>query len=451
MDLAAASLARQANNLKYCRLHADYWKGSARMAIPVTPAGTFAAALPELAEGLRYTARQPILDVHGRVHGYELLFRSGHENVFRGDGDLATRTVLDNSVIFGLEKLTGGLLAFVNCTADALTGQLVQVLPSSMTVLEILENLEPTPSLIAACRALKASGFRLALDDFTWAPELEPLLALADYVKVDFTLSRPEERKMLIGRMRNHAVALVAEKIETQAEYKQACAEGFTLFQGFYFCRPEMMENRKVPVNWLSYVEILQLLRSDSLDLKKLTRLVKRDTALTYRLLRLANSPLNGIRNDVHSIREALLVVGEECFRRLATLAITSEFNASRPTEILRMSFVRGRFCELASGLCGLDPSEQYLLGMLSLLPAMLRLPMQALTPSLPLREEIRRALKGEKLPEGVLLRWMENHERGDWTACDATAETYRLDAGQLVRCYAAAVLWAEDALHFAL
>jgi c-di-GMP-related signal transduction protein len=451
MELAAPDCRGKSNNLKNCLLPADNRKGNARMAIPATPAATFAAALPELAEELRYTARQPILDLRGRVHGYELLFRSGHENVFRGDGDLATRTVLDNSVIFGLEKLTGGLPAFVNCTADALTGQLVQVLPSSMTVLEILENLEPTADLIAACRALKTSGFRLALDDFTWAPELEPLLALADYVKVDFTLSPPEERKMLIGRMRNHAVVLVAEKIETQAEYKQACAEGFTLFQGFYFCRPEMIENRKAPVNWLSYVEILQLLHSDSLDLKQLTRLVKRDTALTYRLLRLANSPLNGIRNEVHSIRDALLVVGEDAFRRMATLAITCELNARQPAEVLRMSFVRGRFCELASGPCGLDPSEQYLLGMLSLLPAMLRLPMPALTPSLPLREEIRGALKGEMLPEGVLLRWMENQERGDWAACDATAETCRLDAEQLVRCYAAAVLWAEDALHFAL
>jgi EAL and modified HD-GYP domain-containing signal transduction protein len=407
--------------------------------------------LPELAEGLRYMARQPILDLHGRVHGYELLFRSGPEDVFRGDGVIATRTMLDNTVIFGLERMTGGLPAFVNCTEEALTGNLVNVLPSSMTVLEILENLQPTRELIDACRKLKASGFRLALDDFTWAPEFEPLLALADYVKVDFVLTGPEQRRALVERLNEHAVALVAEKVETQKEYKQACAEGFTLFQGFYFCRPELMENHKVPVNHLSYLEILQLLRSDSIDLRKLTRLVKRDAALTYRLLRLVNSPLNALRQEVRSVQGALLAVGEDSFRRIATLAITSELSAGRPAEILRMAFVRGRFCELAAGQCGLDPTEQYLLGMLSLLPAMLRLPMQELAPTLALREEIRAALLGRECPERVLLSWMESQERGDWAACDALAEAKGLEAQQLGHNYAAAVLWAEDTLHFAL
>jgi len=119
------------------------------MVSSISPANIFEAAPPELTAGLRYVARQPILDLRGRVHGYELLFRAGPEAAFRGDGDLATRTMLDNTVIFGLEKLTAGLPAFVNCTLEALTDELVNVLPPSMTVLEILENLEPTQRLPA--------------------------------------------------------------------------------------------------------------------------------------------------------------------------------------------------------------------------------------------------------------------------------------------------------------
>ena len=138
------------------------------MATQLMPSKIAAVPLTEPADSLRYVARQPIMDLRGRVHGYELLFRAGPETAFRGDGDLATRTMLDNTVIFGLERLTGGLPAFVNCTREALTEDLVHVLPAGMKVLEILENLEPTPSLIAACSRLKASGFRLALDDFTF-------------------------------------------------------------------------------------------------------------------------------------------------------------------------------------------------------------------------------------------------------------------------------------------
>src|ERR1700677_3893605 len=136
---------------------------------------------------LRYVARQPILDRNARVHGYELLFRAGPEAGFRGNGDIATRTMLDNTVIFGLEKLTGGLPPFVNCTRESLTEELVNVLPPSMTVLEILETLEPTPELITACRKLKDAGFRLALDDFTWEQKFDALVELADYIKVDFS------------------------------------------------------------------------------------------------------------------------------------------------------------------------------------------------------------------------------------------------------------------------
>ena len=408
------------------------------------------AGSPDLGDVLRYVARQPILDLRGRVHGYELLFRNGPESAFRGDGDLATRTMLDNTVIFGLERLTAGLPAFVNCTREALVENLVSVLPSGMTVLEILEDIEPTPEVIEACKRLKGEGYRLALDDFRWKPTLEPLVELANYIKVDFTVSGPEERQRLMKRLKGKAVALIAEKIETQAEYQQACEEGFTLIQGYYFCRPVLLENRQVPVNRLSHIEILRLMQGDDLDLHKLSRLVKRDASLTYRLLRLINSPLCAMRQEVRSVQEALLVVGEDSFRRIATLAITSELNANRPAEVLRMAFVRGRFCEVASGLCNLDDTEQYLMGLLSLLPAMLRMPMEDLVDSLPLREEIRIALQGAPVFERCLLSWLECHEHGDWTACDLIADENRLKREELVRCYGEAVVWAESALSFA-
>jgi EAL and modified HD-GYP domain-containing signal transduction protein len=245
------------------------------------------------------------------------------------------------------------------------------------------------------------------------------------------------------------AVALLAEKVETQEEYKRACDEGFTLFQGYYFCRPLLMESRKVPSNRLSQIEILQLLRGDAFDWKKLTHLVKRDASLTYRLLRLVNSPMCAMRQEVKSIQSALLAVGEEAFRRIAMLAITSELSVSQPAEILRMAFVRGRFCELAAGSCGLDATEQYMLGLLSLLPAMLRLPMAELTPALPLRVEIRKALEGAATPERSLLAWLEFHERGDWAGCDGVDQAYGLNQDALMKCYAEAMVWAEDALKF--
>ena len=401
---------------------------------------------PESA-ALRFVARQPILNLHGAVHGYELLFRAGPEAAFRGDGNLATRTMLDNTILFGLEQLAGNHPAFVNCTADSLTSELVDVLPPSLTVLEILETVEPTPQLIESCRKLKVSGFRFALDDFVWEPRFEPFVDLADYIKVDFRTTSPDERHTLLRRLSDRPIHMLAEKVETQQEYEQARCEGFTLFQGYYFCRPTLFKNRKVPSNRIFQFKLMKALQHSPLELAEITRLVTRDAALSYRLLRLVNSPAYGFRQEIRSIQSALIAVGEDTFRRVATLALASDFNEGQPAEILHMALMRGRFCAKAAPLCGLDPTEQYLLGMLSLLPAMLRVPMEELAPTLPLRDAIQASLRGEPVRERILLDWLERHERGDWAASDAHAQSCSLDSQKLAAHYEQALVWAETAL----
>ena len=398
----------------------------------------------------RSVARQPILDLRGRIHGYELLYRRANETAFSGDCEAASRTVLDDTVIFGIEKFTGGLLAFINCTSETLTQDLVSVLPSGLAVLELLETVEPSADLIAACVNLKAQGFRLALDDFVWEPKFAPLVELADYVKVDFLATTLDERQELLRKLKGKKIVLVAEKIETQADYEQARCEGFTLFQGYYFCRPELIRNRKIPSNYLCHLEILGLLQADPFDLDELSKTVMRDESLTYRLLRLVNSAGYGVRVEVRSVRSAMVLLGEETFRRVVTLAIATELNTGRPPEILRMAMVRARFCELAAALCKFGSNEQYLLGMFSLLPAMLGVPMEELTPSLPLRKEICQALQGTINSEGRMLEWLKLHECGEWNASEALLDPMRLLPQQVNKCYTEAVLWAENQFRFA-
>lgn len=404
-------------------------------------------ALAESEAVLRFMARQPILDIQSVVHGYELLFRDGPVPAYSGNRDFATRTMLDNTVIFGLDRLTAGLPAFVNCTSDSLIAQLVNVLPPGSTVLEIVETVEPTPELIAACKRLKDSGYRIALDDFSWKPKLAPLVELADYIKVNFLRTDATGRKELLRLLKGVPAVLVAQKVETQEKFEQACAEGFNLFQGYYFCHPLPLKFRKIPANQSSHIQILRLLRSDPLNIRKLSELVKQDASLTHRFLQMVNSPLFAVHDRIRSIQSALILVGDDAIRRIATLAITSEFNAKQPREILRMAIVRGRFCELAAPLGALDPQEQYLLGMLSLLPTMLRIPMADLAPTLPLREEIREALKGAVSLESSLLRWVELHERGEWANCDAIAHAHGLNQLEMIVCYTNAVIWADEVL----
>jgi EAL and modified HD-GYP domain-containing signal transduction protein len=171
------------------------------------------------------------------------------------------------------------------------------------------------------------------------------------------------------------------------------------------------------------------------------------DASLTFRLLRLVNSPVCAMRQEVTSIESALMLVGEAAFRRIAMLAIASDFSIDQSPEILRMAFERGRFCELAASLCGLNPSEQYLIGMVSLFPAMLRILPEDLVRLLPLREKAREALLDKEIREGILLRWSVFQEYGNWAECDEIVRANGLHHDQIMRCHADAVKWAEEAL----
>jgi len=425
-----------------------------RMTTATTPAMSFASLGIEATDGPHCIARQPILDLRGRAHAFKLQFRGG--SGLGENGDPPSRTMVETAAIYKLQKpsemkkLTGKMTAFVSCGAEALSEQLAQVLPASLTVLEITAIPALSPDLIVACEGLKALGFRLALDDFEGQPEFEPLLKLADYIQVDFAWTGPEKRRELFERMRGTTVVMLAKNLAAQAEYRQARDEGFTLFEGYYFCEPLTKRNRRPPANQLLRIEILRALQKSPLDLRQISQLVKRDGPLTYQLLRLANSPLWAMRQEVQSIQAALMAVGDDTFRRIATLAIAAEFNGDQPAELLGMAMVRGRFCEVAGSERDLEPFGQYLLGLLSLLPAMQGQPMSDLAPSLPLSHEIREALMGNKNPERALLGWLENCERADWAGCDAAAKADGLNQRDLAKIYVDAVAWVEATMYSA-
>jgi EAL and modified HD-GYP domain-containing signal transduction protein len=393
-------------------------------------------------------ARKPILDLHGRVHAYQLQYRNRP-----GDEDSTDWSLPIVAAHLGLEKpselkkLTGKLKAMVRIPIGKVSEQLAQLLPPSLTILELSAPSQPSQDLLAACAQLKSLGFRIALTDLLVEPEVKPMLLLADCVKVNLRETLPQDRGLLISMLRGTPAALLAEGVDSHADYEQARSEGFTLFEGYYFCEPVPHRNRRPPANQMLRIDILKALQRDPMDMHHIGELVKRDGPLAFQLLRLVNSPLWAVRQAVESIEVALLEVGETTFRRIATLAIASEFNGDQPAELLCMAMVRGRFCEAAASARGLAPFGQYLLGLLSLLPAMQGQPMIQVAPALPLAQEIRDALLGKKNSERALLGWLESYERGDWTGCDAAAHDDELSQPALQKIYIEAVAWAEAAL----
>jgi c-di-GMP phosphodiesterase len=411
------------------------------------PTATEPSANPESACLTRFLARQPILDRRLRVVAYELLFRSGWNNAFSGDEDESTRQILDSILVLGAPSLCSNTLAFVNCTRDALVGRLVTLLPAQFTVLEVLETVVPDAEVVSACRKLKDMGYRIALDDFGPRDDMAPLIEMADYIKVDFQATDETARKLVRSRLRGSSAALLAEKIEQPYEFNLALDEGYEYFQGYFFSRPTVLTRDEVPLNHLNSLSLLASLSKSPLDQREIERLVLADAPFCFRLMRLVNSPRYGLRDHIDSVRRALVVIGEDEFRKLATVAIAGSLVQKQPHALVALSLQRARFCELLAPYLNEDPVEQYLIGLLSLVDAILRTPMSSLTEMLPLRPALCQALLGEHNTIAVPLCIAKSYETGDWSSSAASSEIVRLGSEILNNICFEATRWAEAAL----
>jgi len=409
--------------------------------------GSPAEESPLASQPTQFIARQPILNVRREIVAYELLSRTGWENWFRGERGEATRRTLDQCVFMGIESLTHHQLAFVNCTREILLSKWVTLLPPKTTVLEILETVAPDAEMVETCVELRKMGYKLALDDLEPRPEMQPLIDLASYVKVDFHLQNAERRKKIHSMVRGTQASLLAEKVEDQEQFNTARAEGYEFFQGYFFGKPTVTANREIAPNRTNYLRLLVALTRDPLNLQEVSEIVKVEASLCYRLLRLANSPLWGRRSDVTSVLDAFMLVGENRFRMLVSVAASCEMGDNQTPALTTQSLERARFCELMAPLIGEKPSEQFMLGMFSLLEAMLGLPMATILQTLPLRREAKAALTGATNQLSVPLCLIKNFEKGLWEPCVSTARALDIAEEKLTGLYIEAVQWASEAL----
>ena len=394
---------------------------------------------------LRYVARQPIFDREEKVFGYELLFRDGLENAFTGDNDEASRATLDRSLLMGLDVLCDGRRAFVNCTRDTLIKGLVTLLPSTITVVEILESVPSDPDVLAACQSLKDAGYLIALDDYVADDPREALAEIADIIKVEMQLTTEEQRLALIKRFGPTRCRLLAEKIETHAEFVRARDQGFVYFQGYFFRRPEMMNTHDMPANRMNYLRMLQEVSRPDLDSGALEKLIKAEASVCYRLLRYLNSAIFGFKSEIHSVRHALSMLGERDVRRWVRLVAAVGAGQETTSDLVLSALVRARFGELLSARVPHGDSDLFLLGLLSLIDAMLEMPMEEVLEKLPLDHETKAVLLGQPSQLRPVYQLMLARESGEWAASAELSRSLHLDNDDVAGFYWQAQQWARE------
>ncbi len=399
----------------------------------------------------KYLARQPIFDAARNVFGYEMLFRSSLDNFFGGaQSDLASASTADNLFLFGLDRLTEGRLAFVNCTRDSVVREYATLLPKERVVIELLETIHVDETVVAACRDLKQSGYMLALDDFIDVPAWQPLIPLADFIKVDVLATSPEEQLRLIRKFERTKVRLLAEKVESHEVFDRARRWGYSHFQGYFFSRPQILRHHDIPPNKLNYLRVLQAANRAQIKVDEIVEAIKAEPSLSYRLLRYLNSPAFFLVSQVQSIPHALRLLGQRGTQKWISLVAIACMGEDKPRELIVLPLIRARFCECfwrrVAKLAG-SSNDLFLLGLLSAIDAILDMSMADVLKEIAVGPEIRAALLGEMNRYRKILDLVVMYETGAWEGLSERAAQIGIGEDAVPEMFFQSLEWAKKIL----
>lgn len=334
------------------------------------------------------------------IYGYELLFRSGTENFFDINTDLdyaSSRTIADSFLNFNINEVTGGSRAFMNFTGEVLLQDIATLIPKKSVVVELLENVKPTKEIVEAFKKLKDEGYVLALDDFEFSPEYQPLIDIADIIKIDFMNTNVFQRRKIVEQI-GTGKKFLAEKVENYKEYQMALDIGYEYFQGYFFQKPVIVAGKEIKGYKLNILEIMKALNEPEIDIDEVEEVIKRDVGLTYKLLRFINSASLGVVQTVSSVRHAINLIGLIEFKKWVTMMLMIRLGEDKPDALMRHSIVRATFCESLAQHLPSSPypgSDYFLLGLFSLIDAYLDRPMKEIVAELPVDKHLKTALQG--------------------------------------------------------
>lgn len=364
-----------------------------------------------------FVGRQPIYGRRLELFAYELLYRGADVDFADfAEGDRATSQVLLNTFTeFGLERVVGSHVAFVNLTRGFVTGEYPLPVPRDRVVLEILEDIEPDEEVLRGIETLRSQGFTVALDDFLYEERLRPLVELADIVKVDVLDVDDDEIRRRAEALRPFGCRLLAEKIESRSQFDVCVDAGYELFQGYFLARPNIVQGTSIGSSRLNLLRLLAALQDPACTFEEVEGIVGQDVSLTYRLLRHINAAAYGMPRQIDSIHETVVYLGLGTVKNLACLFLLSTID-DKPHELLITSMLRARFAaNLAAGVGRSDVQGFFAVGLFSVLDALLDLPMERVLAQLPLAEDLRRALLDGLGPLGAAVRCVVAYERGEW------------------------------------
>lgn len=394
-------------------------------------------------------ARQPICDVELNLAAYELLYRNSVNSTAASVSSPHEATARVFTLAFmdiGIERLAGKHPVFINMTDEWLLKSDMLPEPADRIVLEVLEDIRPTPQMIAALKSLRSKGYKIALDDFVLTQETKAFLPYADIIKLDVMSCSKEVLAKRVQILKRLPITLLAEKVETWAEYQQCKEMGFTLFQGYFLSKPETMDNRSKSDSGIVLTQLLAMLHQAEPDINEIEQQISRDPQLYYRILRYINSAQYSLPRKIESLRQAIVLLGFDNLRSLVSMMVLAG-SSRRGSTLMPIALLRAKMCECLARSYKLSPVENFFtVGLLSMLDAFFNRPLPSILEDLPLHPSVESALINFDGPMGDVLKVVEAYEKADWTFVDNST----FDKAVLTDCYVEAMSWADSVMGIA-
>jgi EAL and modified HD-GYP domain-containing signal transduction protein len=396
-----------------------------------------------------FVARQPIFDRSNIVVGYELLYRNGSENFYSNtDGNKATLNVIANSFYnFGIKNITNNKRAFINFTEELIKKEVATILPSNSMVIEILEDIEPTDEVMLACKKLKEKGFTLALDDFIFHKKYTNLIELADIIKIDFILTKGEDRKKILELSSiNNKIKFLAEKVENEEDYLTAFKLGYTYFQGYYLSEPVTLSRKCIPINKHIAWKIIKIINKEDFSYNELETLMMH-LGISYKILKLINSSLYYLKNKVSSIRNAITYIGKQELAKWLYIILLNDLKVNTQNELIKISLLRANLCEFICDMSIYKAQKfsAYMTGLFPMADVILNCPIKVIINDLCMVDEIKDGLLEEKTPLNSILKLVICYEKGQWDEVIYYADKIKIDPSKISKVYVESLKWADN------
>ncbi|MDA3917937.1 MAG: HDOD domain-containing protein [Deltaproteobacteria bacterium] len=368
-----------------------------------------------------FMARHPIFTVEKKVFGYELLFRNGIENAFPGiDGNVATSTLLSKIFSpFDFNAILDGKQGLINFTKELILQKIPLLLPKEHFIVEVLENIEPDKDIISALSLFKEKGFAIALDDFVYHKKFHPMMELSTIIKFDIKETSLNNLVDIVEQIKSkyNNLTLLAEKIETYDEFELAKEMDFTLFQGYFFSKPEMLSTKSIASSQITKLELINEMGREELNIEKTEELIKNDAAISFKLLRFINSAYFTRINPIDTVKEAITFIGIDELRKFIKIIVISDLNSGKPNELVRTCLIRANMCEKFGRIFKTDLTEDELftLGLFSLMDVMLDCKMEDILEYINFSDKMKAALLENNKEFNKILNIVISIDQGNW------------------------------------